>query len=224
MIKTEHHQTKRLKVLILEDNFLVCDRLNRIISSSHEFEIANVHHNIANFRANNLKDRNDILIVDLHLPDGLGFDAILENNKNWGNSFPIVLSALQDPESVIKAIKFGAKGYILKDDSSMDILNCLRDITDGKSPISTSVAKHLFNLISEENKEKKFIESEYLTKRELEVLNAISKGFSNKEVGVILNISENTVPVHIRNIYRKLQTNNRSEAAFEGRRLGLIKD
>jgi DNA-binding NarL/FixJ family response regulator len=142
----------------------------------------------------------------------------------------IVISALSDAGSIYTAIESGAVGYIHKDDNSMTLQSSIRMALRGESPISPMIARRIFSNIKNSSKDllgegesKKSIASDILTDRELQVLHVISKGLSYSEAASALEISHKTVPTHIRNIYRKLQVNNRSEAVYEARQMGILK-
>lgn len=214
----------QLRLMILEDNELIANRIFQIIKAWRpEAEILMFH----DLRTALLALENeavDLLIVDLQLPDGTGIDAIRRLRKVIPNAQSIVVSALAERSVVFDALQAGAVGYILKDDDSVGITDGISAVLNGHSPISISIARHVIDLMNL-NSPQPMTEnhSTDLTRREIEVLNAIAKGFTNKEVAEIMGISVNTVPVHIRNIYKKLQASNRTEATYEAMRLGIIK-
>jgi len=212
------------QILILEDNIAVASRLCKIIKDSG---MANVVGSCLHLRdALHLIENTqiDLLVADLQLPDGSGITAIEAMTVRWPESQSIVVSALNERPTVIKALRAGATGYILKDDTSVDILAAIEAVLDGQSPISTAIARYLIELVAPVEKlEKSATNAPKLTSREYEILSIIAKGFTNREVSDFLGISINTVPVHIRNIYKKLQASNRSEAMFEAHRLGILK-
>lgn len=213
-----------LKALVLEDNDPVAERLCRILVGWDRVQTTRKC-GLLNDALNLIESENfDLFYADLHLPDGSGIDAIRMMRQHQPECQTIVVSALKDRSFVVAALQAGAFGYILKDDDSVSIISASEAILAQQSPISVGIARHLINLIQDEtvatNVSHDALPS--LTERELEILNAIAKGLSNKEVAKVFGISIQTVPVHIRNIYRKLQATNRSEAAYEARRLGLI--
>lgn len=228
-----------ISVLILEDNPAVGARFTKIVEDWPKG--VPVKHCL------NLEDalelircvKIDLLIADIHLPDGSGIDAIRLLRELQPKANAVVISALSGRELVIDALKAGADGYILKDDPNIEVVGALESILAGHSPISATIARQLIETIFDGDSESTHLgddEQEQeptplakdktpkgpLTPRERQVLNAIAKGFSYKEIANLFAISEQTVPVHIRNIYRKLEVKSRSEAAYEGRLMGLI--
>lgn len=214
-----------LSILILEDNDAVAGRLQRIL---HDWDRVEKVTRKA-FLSETLKvidrEKFDVFIADIHVPDGSGITAIREMKTKQGNCQSIVISALSERPLVLEALKSGAMGYILKDDDSVGIIAAIEAILGGCSPISSGIARHVIDLLQSSShfEYPPGVDTPVLTSREVEILNIIAKGFTNKEVAEILCISPQTVPVHVRNIYKKLQASNRSEATYEARRLGIIK-
>ncbi len=162
-----------------------------------------------------------VLITDLKLPDGHGFDLIRLARQQQPEMEIMVISVLGDEKSVVTAISAGASGFLLKDARALDIVRSVRDLIAGRSPISTAVARFIIRVVQEVEAPESA--DGLLTEREMDILWGIAKGFTYKDVAKRLDISSNTVPTHIKNIYRKLEVNSRSEAVFEAVQRGLIK-
>lgn len=214
---------KKIQVLILEDNVAVGDRLCRILNDWGRCVVIKNCTLLDEALSVIAICEVDLLVADIHLIDGSGIAAIEAMHAAYPGSQSIVISALSERSMVIKALQAGATGYILKDDDSVGILEAIEAILDGKSPISIGIARHLIETIQIGcSAPVKSNNIPRLTKRETEILHAIAKGLTNREVAEVLGISDQTVPVHIRNIYRKLQATNRTEATYEASRLGII--
>lgn len=124
---------------------------------------------------------------------------------------------------MLDAVEAGASGYLLKDAYALDLIEAVTDLMAGRSPISSSIARVLVRrLAGQEDTGRPHIKQSDLTSREMDILWGIAKGFTYDEIAARLGVSRQTVPVHIRNIYRKLSVNNRSEAVFEARQRGLL--
>lgn len=213
-----------INILVLEDNEFL---LKRMLSILNEWSEANCIVGVTTNSdcAMELKSKEfDVFLVDLDLPDGTGNRSIELFLKIQPAGLPIVISALTDTKSVLDALKLGAVGYIQKDDSSFGVIESIEMARSGCSPMSPLIAreviKSLHSFPSVESKKVTLIEA--LTPREVEVISLISKGLFNDEIADYLMISKGTVPVHIRNIYKKLQAKNRTEAVFEARSIGII--
>jgi DNA-binding NarL/FixJ family response regulator len=166
-----------------------------------------------------------VLLTDLQLPDGHGVDLIREVRLRHPDTEIMVISALGDEETVISAITVGATGYILKDAFPSDIAATVRDLVAGHSPISASIARFIVRRTqtSVEPPRGPEIDTAKLTPREIDILWGIAKGFSYAEIATNLGMSRQTVPGHIKSIYRKLEVHTRGEAVFEAVQQGLIK-
>jgi DNA-binding NarL/FixJ family response regulator len=159
------------------------------------------------------------------LPDGHGVALIRALRTRQPAAEAMVISVLADDRTVIDAIEAGASGYLLKDSDAINIIDAIAELLDGRSPISPAIARTLVRRLA--NRDAAAVppgeEVERLTPREMDILWGIAKGFTYGELAESLQISKHTVPVHIKNIYRKLHANNRSEAVYEASRRGLIR-
>jgi DNA-binding NarL/FixJ family response regulator len=166
-----------------------------------------------------------VLLTDLQLPDGHGVDLIREVRQRHPDTEIMVISALGDEETVISAITVGATGYILKDAFPSDISATVRDLVAGHSPISASIARFIVRRTQAQAEPPRGpeIDTAKLTPREIDILWGIAKGFSYAEIADNLGMSRQTVPGHIKSIYRKLEVHTRGEAVFEAVQQGLIK-
>jgi DNA-binding NarL/FixJ family response regulator len=166
-----------------------------------------------------------VLLTDPRLPDGHGVELIRETRLSFPDTEIMVISALGDEESVIPAITVGATGYLLKDAFPTDIATTVRDLVAGHSPISASIARFIVRRTqgSVEPSAGPMLNTAKLTPREIDILWGIAKGFSYAEIASHLGLSRQTVPGHIKNIYRKLEVHTRGEAVFEAVQQGLIK-
>lgn len=224
-----------LCILILEDHPIFLKRLASIIDTwprcARRITCATVAEAIDLIECNHI----DLLLADLLLPDGSGVDVVHKLRVCQPNAQSLVISALAHREVILQALRSGATGYIHKEDSSANIIGAMEQVIGGGSPLSPSIAREILNALdaasSLTNNIPEPISSAQsatantsLTPREQEVLRAISRGYTNREVAALLSIAEATVPVHVRNIYRKLEVNNRTAAVFEARKLGLIDD
>lgn len=215
------------RILLLEDDAPVRERLARIISRWPGGTLIAACATLADATAVIRDNPIDLLITDLNLPDGHGVQAIRLLRTAYPNAEVMVISVLADDRNVIEAIEAGATGYLLKDSDPIDIVDAITELLAGRSPISSAIASTIVRRLSGRKSKPESIpeqtDEQRLTPREMDILWGIAKGFTYGELAERLEISKNTVPVHIKNIYRKLQTNNRSEAVYEASRRGLIR-
>ena len=219
-----------IKTLILEDNSVLGKKFSRIVNQWPEATLV-AYCSTLNEALTVIKhEKIDLFISDLNLPDGSGVTAIELMSALYPHGRSIVISVLSEREAVVDAIKAGAIGYLSKDDSTVNVLQSLKSVMAGNSPISVNIARHILNMVRPEStvEGKTVVKDDNddttitLTTRETQVLTAISEGYTYREIAKILFISHKTVPVHISNIYRKLQVNNRSQATYKAIKLGLI--
>ncbi len=213
------------RIVLVEDDEPVRERLARIIRRWPGGELVAACRTLAEVSGIIRSQTIDLLIADLNLPDGHGVQAIRMLRAINSDAEAMVISVLADDRNVIEAIEAGASGYLLKDSDPLNIIVAITDLLAGRSPISSVIARTLVRRLSGHDgapKPQGDAESQ-LTPREMDILWGIAKGFTYGELADRLEISRQTVPVHIRNIYRKLQANNRSEAVYEASRRGLIR-
>jgi DNA-binding NarL/FixJ family response regulator len=212
-------------VLLVEGDTPTRERLAGIISAHPRLELLFSCGNLAQGREQLAIQSPHVLLVDLGLPDGHGVELIRTARHKNQHTEIMVISVFGDERNVINAIEAGATGYLLKDGDSSYVGKSVMELMAGGSPISPSIARHLlkrFSIAPEAEAPKDDESTPYLTKREIDVLNAVAKGLTYVEIADVLNMSPHTVTSHIKNIYRKLEVRSRSEAVFEAVQLGLI--
>jgi len=154
----------------------------------------------------------DIALLDLRMPELDGVGAIKEIRELNPNAHIVVLTTFDGDEDIYRAIKAGAKGYLLKDSAREALMECIRRVHAGETCIPATLAAKLADRVS----------GEALSAREIEVLQRIAAGKSNKEIGAELFISEGTVKTHVKSIFSKLDVVSRTEAVATATRRGLI--
>ncbi|MBE0580112.1 response regulator transcription factor [Devosia sp.] len=211
------------RVLLVEDDVPVRNRLARILEGWDQGSLIAACGTLFDAKQVIERETVDLLITDLRLPDGTGIEAIRRLKDISPDAEAMVISVLADQRTVLDAIEAGAAGYLHKDAYAIDLLEAVKDLLAGRSPISSSIARLLVRrLAGHETHDGTPDAPSDLTVREMEILNHIARGLTYEEIAARLEISRNTVPVHIRNIYRKLSVNNRSQAVFEARERGIL--
>lgn len=166
-----------------------------------------------------VKTAIDIALIDLSLPDGSGVTLIEWFNRNSPQTVCVVASIFDDDGHIFPALRAGAHGYLLKDQTQEAIMQALDGIVTGQPPLSPAIARkvlrHFHEPYPEPNKG-------LLTEREKEVLSIISKGMTMAETAHMLGLKRNTVAGYVKEIYRKLNVSSRAEAALSAQKMGLI--
>jgi len=218
------------RILLIEDDAPVRLRLARIISEWPGGKLIGACGTLGDALQVIDNIPIDLLIADLKLPDGNGIQAIRLLRERQPAAESMVISVLADDRTVIEAIEAGATGYLLKDSDPIDIVKAIAELLAGRSPISSTIARTIVRRLGARDPSAAAGPdaasepgSPPLTPREMDILWGIAKGFTYGELAERLKISKQTVPVHIKHIYRKLQASNRSEAVYEASRRGLIR-
>lgn len=214
----------RKTVMIVEDDPAFRARFSRIIRESKGFDLLAAVSTCAEACAVLDEQAPDVLLVDLHLPDGSGIDVIRKTALGHPSTEILVITVFGDEEHVMASLEAGASGYLLKDSLPEELIGTIREVLAGGSPITPVIARQIL---------KRFRAPEPaapeghpvvggLSSREAEILGYIAKGFSFKEIGDLLGISHHTVTAHVKKIYQKLEVHSRGEAVYEANQLGLL--
>jgi DNA-binding NarL/FixJ family response regulator len=199
----------QLKIGIVEDEQRIRESMAILIDGSEGFSCGHAFSNaedaISMIPALDL----DVVLMDIHLPGMSGIDCITHLKPKCENTQFIIFTSFEDTESVFKALKVGATGYLTKTTQPSRILDALLDAHKGGSPMSSNIAR---KIVTSFHTAPVSAELKKLSNREQEILQLLSQGYRYKEIADKLFLSTATVRTHIRNIYEKLQVNSGIEA------------
>jgi DNA-binding NarL/FixJ family response regulator len=199
-------------VLIADDLPIVREGLARLINSRSDMQVvaeaANGREAVDKF----ITHSPDIALLELRLPLMDGVQAVISICERVPSARLVIFTTCQGEEDIYRAMRAGAYGYLPKDASLAELVECIRAVAEGKRWIPLAVAARLGKRIA----------AKALTVRELEVMRELSSGKSNKEIGAVLDISEATVKVHMTHILEKLKVTGRTEAINAAMRRGLV--
>lgn len=168
----------------------------------------------------------DIILMDIDMPDINGIEAVTRIRKSDKTVRILMQSAFDDDDKIFKAILAGANGYILKSDISEKLIDALHDVTQGGTPLSSTIATKVFSLfqfLAQNTAQNQPVKTDYnLTKREKEILVFLVEGMSYKMIAQDLSISYETVHSHIKNIYKKLHVASMTEAVSKAIRERIV--
>jgi DNA-binding NarL/FixJ family response regulator len=204
--------TKKISVLAVDDHPLLREGIAAVINGEEDIELvaeaANGQEAIELFRHH----RPNVTLMDLQMPDMNGIEAIIAIRREFPNARFVILTTYQGDVQVVRALKAGASGYLLKNMLRKDLLDTIRAVNAGRRRIPPEIAAELADHIAEDT----------LTDREIEVLRLVAIGNSNKIIGAQLNVSEATVKGHMKSILAKLGANDRAHAVTIAMKRGFM--
>ena len=210
---------KKIRVLLVEDQALVREGLAAIFSFQTDMEVVGQAKD--GLEAVEMLDstRPDVILLDLVMPrqDGLTTIPIIKEKRPTAHI--LVLTSFADNDRVYQAIKSGAEGYMLKDATPAQLIQGIRDVSQGQATLYPSIAMRVIRELNDPAE--LMLTSEPLTPREMETLRLISSGLSNQEIGKKLYVQERTVAKYVSNILDKLHLANRTQAALYAVRKGI---
>jgi DNA-binding NarL/FixJ family response regulator len=199
-----------ISLAIVEDLDEVRDGLKNFISLSQDFKVVDTFKTAEDAVMDLPKLKPDIVIMDINLPGMNGIECIRQiKDKTPGTQF-MMFTVYENDEKVFEALKAGASGYLLKNTGLVQLIESLKELYNGGSPMSANIARKLVTLFRSQKPETTNLE--VLSNRENEILQLLAKGLLYKEIADQLSISVSTVRQHIHHIYEKLHVQNRTEA------------
>jgi len=201
-----------ITIAIVEDLDEVREGLKNFLSLDPDLRVIGVYRDAAGAVEGIIATRPDIAIMDINLPGMSGIDCIVEIRKHIAETQFMMFTVYENDEKVFQALKAGASGYILKSTGLPHIVEALKELHQGGSPMSANIARKLVNAFQQSSKASPADAIDLLTLREKEILELLAGGLLYKEIAHRLSISTHTVRQHIHRIYEKLHVQNRTEA------------
>ncbi len=200
---------KPIKIALVEDNDDIRNSLQLLINSDVNFHCDHVFNNGEDAVAKIPDSDLNIVLMDIDLPGINGIDCIKKLKQIRPELLFMMVTVYEDDEKIFDALSAGASGYMLKKTSPEKILAAIKELNEGGAPMSAQIAKRLINYFQSSPAN---VESDVLSKREMEIIEQLAKGFLYKEIASLLNITVGTVKQHLHRIYEKLHVQNKTEA------------
>ena len=199
-----------ISIAIVEDLAEVRNGLKSFLSLSEGFIVLDTFTTAEEALFDIPKLRPDIVIMDINLPGMNGIECIRQVKTKVPATQFMMFTVYENDEKVFEALKAGASGYLLKNTGLVQLIESLKELHEGGSPMSANIARKLVSVFREKERNSEPVEA--LSNRENEILLLLSKGLLYKEIADQLSIATNTVRQHIHKIYEKLHVQNRTEA------------
>jgi two-component system response regulator DevR len=202
----------RIRLLLVDDSEVVRTGLRALLGSESSLELVGEAGSVASALATATKVKPDMILMDIRLPDGTGFEACRQILRVLPDTRVLVLTSVVDETLVDEAIRSGAHGYLLKEIDRRGLLQAIADVAAGKSILDPAVTARVMQLVKDGSGAARNALAA-LSPQERKVLALIAEGNTNKEVGNALGLAEKTVKNYLSNVFEKLHVSRRSQAA-----------
>ena len=211
--------SKNIRILIVDDHPVVRHGLRGMLNIKPGLEVVGEAEDgdEAILQARALEP--DVILLDLILPRKDGLAVIEELKQEVHQAYILVLTSLTEDEKLIAALDAGAQGCLLKDSSPTELVRAVRDVYEGELALHPAIARKLLSSSEQPSETQTYYDS--LTKREVEILQLLAQGLSNRQIAESMVISEQTVRSHVTHILEKLGLANRTQAALYALRQGI---
>jgi DNA-binding NarL/FixJ family response regulator len=200
-----------IKVAIIEDNAQYRTTLSIILQLNENFRIIHKLDSCREMIGLFEFEQPDVVLMDIDMPGMNGIQGVWEIKERWRQMKVLMLTVFEDDEKIFAALRAGANGYLLKKDKPQKIIDAIIEVSQGEAPMNGMTAAKVLEYFQRESKSRSDLEASNLSAKEKEILTALNKGLSYKEIAVELFISIETINTHIKNIYRKLNVHSRAE-------------
>lgn len=208
--------TEPIRVALVEDDSRIRASLIALFELAEGYRCVNAFASSEEALAGAVADIADVVLMDINLPGRSGIECVAELKRRNPALLVIMLTVYEDADKIFAALRAGASGYLLKRTPPAELLEAIRDVTDGGSPMSSLIARKVVASFREAATPRVSpalaTPLPSLTPREREILDALAKGLLYKEIAERLGIGTTTVRTHLRSIYDKLQVQTRTEA------------
>ncbi len=215
-MKTE---SSPIRVLLADDHAVVRAGIRQFLEQAKDIQVVAEADDGEMAKKLITEHQPDVAVLDIQMPKATGIEVTRWVRTNQRSVGVLILTAYDDAPYVMAVLQAGANGYVLKTAAPREIIRAVRDVYAGNSALDANILSKMMVQIAQD---KEAPPVEKLTKRELEVLTLVGKGYTNKAIGVQLDISDRTVQGHLAHIFNKLQAASRTEAVMRAVSLGWL--
>jgi two-component system response regulator DevR len=201
------------RVLLVDDHSVVRAGIRTLLSDDSDIEIVGEADCVGEALTEIVRQTPDIVLLDVRMPDGNGFEVCREIKRRGLNTKFIILSAFDDDDIVMEAVKVGADGFLLKEIDAPALSKALKTVAQGNSILDPAITKRVLGRMKNLSEAPPKSRLDILSRQERRVLELVAQGKTNKEIGLDLGLSDKTVKNYLRNLMEKLKLSRRSEAA-----------
>jgi DNA-binding NarL/FixJ family response regulator len=202
-----------IQVSIVEDDNRIRESLAILIDAGPSIRCLSTHRTGEDALAQIPLNRPDVVLMDINLPNMSGIECVQKLKMLMPQLQILMLTMYEDDGNIFRSLMAGASGYLVKRTRSSEVLQAIKEVHSGTSPLSGKVARKVVEYF--QKLEKSSPEKQHLSKREREILDLLVKGYRYKEIADILSIGFETVRSHLKNIYEKLHVTSRTEAVVK---------
>jgi DNA-binding NarL/FixJ family response regulator len=207
------HETKTIKILLVDDHEVVRVGLRTMLAQYPNIMIVGEATTRAAAVSETMRLRPDVVLMDIRMPDGSGFEACRQIHESGADVHVLCLTSFADDDTIFEAISAGADGYLLKEIGSEELVRAIEQVAAGQSILDPVVTRRVMGRLKSGTDNPTKAKFELLSSQERKVLALVAQGKTNKEIGVELGLSDKTVKNYLSNVLDKLQFSRRSQAA-----------
>jgi len=211
-----------IRVLIADDHLMVREGLQLILSSEEDFAVVGTAVDGAVAVQMAAEEQPDVVLMDLRMPGMGGLEAIGHIHARWPQMAVVILTTYNEDELMIRGLRAGARGFLLKDTGRQALFDTIRAAARGETLLQPEILARVLARADDRVQPAPEPEAEVLTERELEVLTAVARGERNKEIALQLGVTERTIKAHLTNIYNKLGVDSRAGAVAVAMQEGIL--
>src|SRR3990172_3138033 len=219
MQKSSSKSNTKIRILLADDHHIVRAGVRQLLESASDLQVIAEAGDGEEAQQLIEKHKPDVAVLDIQMPKASGIDVTRWVRSQIPNLGILILTAYDDDPYVLAVLQAGANGYVLKTASPAEVIQAVKDVHDGVSVMDPAITQKLLTQITAPEPNSAI---EELTHREMEVLQLVGKGYTNKAIGVQLSISDRTVQGHLAHIFGKLQAASRTDTLMRAVSLGWL--